>query len=57
MVQSSRYPGSPSLLSPVTEEDEEPVYSDVSTADDHGEIQWNDQVSDMSSEESREVID
>ncbi|XP_004301706.1 PREDICTED: eukaryotic translation initiation factor 3 subunit B-like [Fragaria vesca subsp. vesca] len=55
---SSRYPGSPSLLSPVTEEDEEPVYSDVSTADDNDEIMmWSEQENDMSSEEFREVIE
>lgn len=58
MLQSSRYPGSPSLLSPVTEEDEEPVYSDVSTADDNDEIMmWSEQENDMSSEEFREVIE
>ncbi|XP_050377922.1 eukaryotic translation initiation factor 3 subunit B-like [Argentina anserina] len=51
---SSRYSGSPSLLNPVTEEDEEPVYSDVSTVDDLHEImQWSDQESDMSSEKFR----
>ncbi|KAM5568946.1 hypothetical protein ABKV19_016461 [Rosa sericea] len=36
--QSSRYPGSPSLLSPVTEEDEEPVHSDETSANDHDDI-------------------
>lgn len=46
MLQSSRYPGSPSLLSPVTEEDEE-----------LREMQWGDQDVDMSSEESREIIE
>ncbi|KAL6175947.1 hypothetical protein ACLB2K_052585 [Fragaria x ananassa] len=55
---SSRYPGSPSLLSPVTEEDGEPFYCDVSTADDNDEIMmWSEQENDMSSEEFREVIE
>ncbi|KAK9927848.1 hypothetical protein M0R45_025014 [Rubus argutus] len=43
---SSRYPGSPSLLSPVTEEDEE-----------LREMQWSEHDVDMSSEESREIIE
>lgn len=46
MLQSSRYPGSPSLLSPVTEEDEE-----------LREMQWSEHDVDMSSEESREIIE
>ncbi|PRQ60259.1 hypothetical protein RchiOBHm_Chr1g0379241 [Rosa chinensis] len=55
---SSRYPGSPSLLSPVTEEDEEPVHIDETSADDHDDImQWSEQDNDMSSEEFREVIE
>ncbi|KAM5560435.1 hypothetical protein ABKV19_021541 [Rosa sericea] len=58
LIQSSRYPGSPSLLSPVTEEDEEPVHSDETSADDHDDImQWSEQDNDMSSEEFREVIE
>ncbi|XP_062029631.1 eukaryotic translation initiation factor 3 subunit B-like [Rosa rugosa] len=55
---SSRYPGSPSLLSPVTEEDEEPVHSDETSADDHDDImQCSEQDNYMSSEEFREVIE